>query len=160
MSSLKLDTKTEANDLIKLFGKSKEQLIPILQEIQKRHGYLPEPLLKELCGLADFSEAELFGVATFYSQFRFTPRGRHPLKVCTGTACHIAGATAIVEALQDELQIKVGETSQDGEFSLETVACLGCCSLAPVLMVRDEAIGQLDPLQMKKTLSRITEQKT
>jgi NADH:ubiquinone oxidoreductase subunit E len=144
----------EADELIARFGPGKEQAIPVLQEIQRRHGYLPENLLKTICRKADFTETDLFGIATFYSQFRFKKRGRNALKVCVGTACHVAGAPQVVEAIQTELNINKGETSQDDEFSLETVACLGCCSLAPVMMQNEDTIGNLDPLKIGSVLKK------
>ncbi len=147
----------EARQIVEAVGAGKEMAIPILQEIQKRHGYLPLDLLKEVCRHAEFSEAELYGVATFYSQFRFKPRGKHPIKVCIGTACHVGGAAAVLDALCDELKTEVGGTTEDGNYSIETVACIGCCSLAPVMMVGDQAIGNLDPLHLKQALKKVSQ---
>ncbi|OFZ82718.1 MAG: hypothetical protein A2583_05075 [Bdellovibrionales bacterium RIFOXYD1_FULL_53_11] len=151
------DFAAEARDIVGACGGGREQAIPVLQEIQKRYGFLPKELMREICKIADFSEAQLYGVATFYSQFRFKPRGKFALKVCVGTACHVAGAGAVVDALCDELKAKVGDTTGDGRFSIETVACLGCCSLAPVMMIGEDTVGYLDPLQIKKTLTKASE---
>jgi len=152
-----IDLENEAKEIVACSGSGREYAIPVLQEIQRRHGYLPSDLMVEVCKHGEFTEGQLFGVATFYSQFKFKPQGRKAIKICVGTACHVAGAPAVVDALCDELKIKVGETTSDREYSVETVACIGCCSLAPVLMVNQDTVGQLDPLQIKKALKKVSE---
>lgn len=147
----------EAIDIVSACGSKREDAIPVLQEIQRRHGYLPSGLMEEVAKIGEFSQAQLYGVATFYSQFKFQPRGKYAVKICIGTACHVAGAPAVVDALCDELKIKIGETSADGQYSAETVACVGCCSLAPVMMINEEAVAHLDPLQIKKALKKVIE---
>jgi NADH:ubiquinone oxidoreductase subunit E len=103
-------------------------------------------------------EPEVYGVITFYNQFRLRPMGRNVVRVCCGTACHVSGSKTILEAIQDELGVEVGDTSEDGLFTLLTVACLGCCSLSPVMMVNDETHGRLTPAGARKILRGIRRQ--
>jgi NADH-quinone oxidoreductase subunit E len=120
-------------------------LIPVLQEAQEIYGYLPENILKVVAKELKIPVAEVFGVATFYSQFRFAPAGRNVIKVCMGTACHVRGGLKVLKALERELEIKAGETTGDGKFTLETVACIGACGLAPVITVNNKVFGNLTP---------------
>jgi NADH-quinone oxidoreductase subunit E len=119
-------------------------LIPILQETQAAYGYLPRAALAELARRLETPYAQVFGVATFYSQFHFAPRGKTIIRICTGTACHVAGAPDVVRAITDELDLAVGATSEDMRFTIEAVACVGCCGLAPVTVVGDRPKGLLD----------------
>jgi NADH-quinone oxidoreductase subunit E len=130
-------------------------LIAILQEVQAIYGYLPTPVLYEIAARTDRTPANVMGVATFYTQFRLTPVGRHLILVCKGTACHVNGADAVEAALKDELGIGDGETTPDGLFSLKSVACLGCCSLSPVMMIGDETFGSLTPAKARAIVRRI-----
>ncbi len=118
-------------------------LISILQQSQDEYGYLPEPVLREISNLMDIPLTRIFGVITFYSQFALAPRGKHAIKVCSGTACHVKGAEDVKQKLRDELQIKEGQTTSDYQFTLETVACIGTCFLAPVMMVDERYYGKL-----------------
>lgn len=127
-------------------------LIPILQDVQAECGYLPKEVMEYILTKTEIKPTELYGVATFYTQFRFTPVGKFLIKVCHGTACHVRNAGAISKAICDELNIKDKETSKDRLFTLETVACLGCCSLAPVIMINDKVYGKLTPDSTKKIL--------
>jgi NADH:ubiquinone oxidoreductase subunit E len=127
-------------------------LIPILLEIQKRFGYLPKDVLKKLATSLGMKPVEVWGVATFFNQFRLKPLGRNHIKVCMGTACHLAGGRLVLEALERELNIKVGETSPDGNFSLERVACIGCCMLAPVMVIRDKIYPKMSPFKVEESL--------
>jgi NADH-quinone oxidoreductase subunit E len=120
-------------------------LISILQDAQGVYGYLPLDILKMIADRTGNKRAKIYGVATFYSQFRLNPTGKYIVLQCQGTACHVNGSEAIGNAICEELGIKPGETSADGMFSLEDVACLGCCSLAPVIMINGEAYGNLTP---------------
>jgi NADH-quinone oxidoreductase subunit E len=120
-------------------------LIPVLQQVQERIGYLPPEVMERIAERTGVSAAKVFGVASFYSQFRLEPVGKHIIKVCHGTACHVQGATSITEAVCAELDVADGETTVDGKFTVESVACLGCCSLAPVMMIGDETFGRLTP---------------
>ena len=121
----------------------KGNVIPLLQQTQDLFGYLPMDPMREIALSTGRSPAEIYGIATFYAQFRFTPQGKHMVKVCHGTACHVLGADNLDTVLGMELGIKAGGTSKDGLFSLEKVACLGCCSLAPVVMIDGEVYGRL-----------------
>ena len=130
-------------------------LIPILQETQATYGYLPRPVLAEIARARRTPFAEVYGVATFYAQFHMAPRGRLIIKICTGTACHVAGAPDIVRAMTDELNLAVGSTSEDLRFTIEAVACVGCCGLAPVTVVGDHPNGQLDAGKARKLAKRL-----
>ncbi|HKK68621.1 MAG TPA: NADH-quinone oxidoreductase subunit NuoE [Bacteroidales bacterium] len=129
--------------VIDKFKGRKGILIPLLQNIQNVYGYIPPQSFKYVAGKTDLRLADMYGVATFYTQFRLKPVGKYIIKVCHGTACHVQGAKAITEALADSLKIKDGETTEDKLFTLESVACLGCCSLAPVMMINDDTHGSL-----------------
>ena len=149
------ELKKEAEKIIAITGKEKEKTIPILQEIQKRKGYIPEPLLQEISALTGIAISGFYGVATFYSQFRFTPLGKHLIKLCNGTACFVSGADVLYDTLCEFLKIKNGETTKDGLFTLETVACLGCCSLAPVVMIGERVYGKQTPDSIRNLLHNI-----
>ena len=120
-------------------------LIPILQKVQAQVGYLPSDVMERIGKRAGVPASQVFGVVSFYSQFRLKPVGKHVARVCHGTACHVQGATAVTEALCAELGVQDGETTPDGEFTVESVACVGCCSLAPVMMIEDDTFGRLTP---------------
>lgn len=130
-------------------------LISILQDAQGVYGYLPLDVLKLIADKTGNKRAKVYGVATFYSQFRLNPIGKYIILQCQGTACHVNGSESVGNAICDELGIKPGETSSDGMFSLEDVACLGCCSLAPVIMVNGEAYGNLTPDRARKIIKDI-----
>jgi NADH-quinone oxidoreductase subunit E len=127
-------------------------LIPLLQQVQAEVGYLPPEVMDRIGERAGVSSARVFGVASFYSQFRLEPVGRHIIRVCMGTACHVQGAGAITEAICDELSVEEGGTTDDGEFTVEPVACLGCCSLAPVIMIDEDTFGRLTPDEARKVV--------
>lgn len=116
----------------------RDQLIPILQAIQEEEGYLSEDSVVKVGRHLGMPASKIFGVATFYNQFRFEPLGEHHIQVCRGTACHVLGSATVLDKLQDMLKIKPGQTSRDGLFSLEVVACIGACGLAPVLSINGE----------------------
>ena len=126
--------------------------IVLLQKIQNFHGYLPEDILQEASSMFNIPLADMYSVATFYAQFKFTKPGDKQVKVCHGTACHINGAKNLSDELEDHLKIKSGETTDDGKYSLENVACLGCCSLAPVIMVDETVHGNLDEKKVIKAI--------
>ena len=134
-------------------GNKKGTLIPILQKIQGEFGYLPEETIPQVARFLGISKNEIFGVATFYAQFRFTRPGEHMIKVCLGTACHVRGGSRILDAVQEDLKIKPSETTADYKFSLERVACFGCCALAPVLVVDDAVHSKVTPPKVKEILS-------
>ena len=118
-------------------------LIAILQQTQDNYGYLPKQALKEVSRLTDVPLTRIFGIVTFYSQFNLIPRGRHAIKICTGTACHVKGVNEVKQKVKDQLNVVEGETTADYQFTLETVACIGTCFLAPVMMVDDRYFGKL-----------------
>jgi NADH-quinone oxidoreductase subunit E len=142
-------------ELLRTATDSKGSLIPLLQRTQELYGYLPVYAMEEIARAAGLSSAEVYGVATFYSQFSFSPKGRHTVKVCHGTACHVNGAESIDTALKTELGVESGETTRDNLFTVERVACLGCCSLAPVVMVDKQVEGRLNWARLLKTIKRI-----
>ena len=128
------------------------ELIPILQQIQKAYGYLPAEVLEEFSNRSSIPASRIYGVVTFYEQFYLTPHGRHTIRCCRGTACHVRSASGVIAAVEKELGIKAGETTEDMEFSFETVACLGVCALAPVLVIDGTYYGQMTPSGVKKIL--------
>ncbi len=142
-----------------LINKRKQHgaLIPLLQSAQDSYGYIPEKAIYYISEVVNIPAAEIYGVITFYSQFRLKPLGKNVIRICEGTACHVNGAKNILRVLGNELGIAVGETSEDGVFSLQSVACLGCCSLAPVMMINDETYGNLDPEKTKQVLKKYRE---
>ena len=131
------------------------ELIPLLQSAQEHFGYIPRRAMQYIAGVTKIPESTIYGVITFYSQFRLQPMGQHVIRLCTGTACHVANAGMLLETIEDELGIEVEGTTDDGVFTLFSVACIGCCSLAPVMMIDDETYGRLTPAATRKILRRI-----
>jgi len=131
------------------FSKERKSLIPMLQMIQERHAYLSPDALQLVADALDLALCEVYGVATFYNQFRFHPPGKHHMKVCLGTACHVRGGDIILENFERKLGIGHGETTPDREFSIERVACVGCCALAPVVIVDETAHGHVAPSKVE-----------
>jgi NADH-quinone oxidoreductase subunit E len=131
------------------FEKKRGNLIPILQMIQAKHGYLAPEAIKMVAGYLDMASCEAYGVATFYNQFRFHPPGRHQIKVCLGTACHVKGGDIILENFERKLGICEGQTTADREFSIDRVACVGCCALAPVASVDETIYGHVAPSKVE-----------
>ena len=131
--------------IIEKYRGKKGVTIPLLADVQKELGYVAEEAVDYLAEKADIPAAELFGVATFYAMFRMQPEGKYVVRVCRGTACHVQGSALIGDQIQRHFKINDGETTSDGMFTLQYVACLGCCSLAPVMMVGDEVHGRLTP---------------
>lgn len=138
--------------LIKKYKGKKGNLIPLLQGAQNIYGYIPKKVFEKISADTGLNLSDMYGVATFYAQFRLNPVGKNIIRVCHGTACHVQGATAITDELVSFLGIKDGETTPDRIFTLESVACLGCCSLAPVMMIGDDTYGKLNK---KKTVDVI-----
>jgi NADH-quinone oxidoreductase subunit E len=139
----------EISSQLKGFEKERGMLIPILQMIQQRHAYLPSEAIKLVAAHLEIPPCEVYGVATFYNQFRFHPPGKHPVKVCLGTACHVRGGDIILENFERKLGIHEGETTPDREFSIERVACVGCCALAPVAVVGETVQGHMAPSRVE-----------
>jgi len=136
------------------FTQEKANLIPILQQVQQEIGYLPEETLKRIARYLREPEPKVFGVATFYAQFQFLPRGRNIVRVCRGTGCYVKGSPRIVEELEKLLKIKEGETTPDLEYTLETVACFGSCALAPVMVLNDKVYGRMTAEKAKQVIGR------
>jgi len=147
----KIDTR-QAIAIIEKKNIQNGSLIPILQDLQEEYGYLTDEIIDILSKRLNIPISNIIGTATFYSQFRFKPVGKHIIKVCHGTACHISGASKLSDALKRDLAIDEGETTEDGMFTLNVVACLGCCSLAPVMMVDSTAYGRLTPNKIKRII--------
>jgi NADH-quinone oxidoreductase subunit E len=143
----------DIKNIISSYKGGKSDIIPILQDIQAEYGYLPEECMKDVSRSVGVSSSEVFGVATFYSQFRFTPRGRKHILVCKGTACHVSGANNIIEGIERHLGIKEGEVTFDMEYSLESVGCLGCCALAPCAMINKDIKSNLTLKDVKRLFS-------
>jgi NADH-quinone oxidoreductase subunit E len=141
------------------FKKQRSELIPILQMIQEKFHYLPPEALALVASHAGIAPAEVYGVATFYNQFRFHPPGKHPVKVCLGTACHVKGGDIILENFERKLKIAEGETTEDKEFSIERVACVGCCALAPVALMGETVHGNMAPSKVEGLILRIEVEK-
>lgn len=135
-------------------GTGRDACIKVLQEIQAVFGYLPAAALQYVTQHSQITGRQIYSVATFYDRFRFMPVGKHIVRTCHGTACHVNGAKHIGHAVEEALKIKQKETTPDGTFSLESVACLGCCSLAPVMMIDDTVYGRLQPREMGKIIKK------
>jgi NADH-quinone oxidoreductase subunit E len=140
-----------------LFSKEKYQanLIPILQEVQMEYGYLSKENMIRISEYLEISPNEVYGVASFYQQFKFSKPGKHIISVCLGTACFVKGGKILAETVRTKLNIEPGETTEDGLFSFERVACLGCCALAPVVQIDGEVFGQVKPTKLLRLISRI-----
>ena len=129
-------------------------LIPILQEVQEFYGYISEDVVDAVERFTKVPVGEIYGVASFYSQFRFTKPGKHMVQVCLGTACHVRGSDRILELIEHQLDVKAGKTTADGTFSLERTACFGCCALAPVVMVNKDVHGRMSSTKAQKLLRK------
>lgn len=138
----------EVDEVLKKYDFDREKLIPILQEVQDKLGYLPKEAMRQIAEGIKVPEVEVYGVGTFYNQFRLNPPGKHRFKVCMGTACHMSGGNIIMESFERRLDIKEGETTPDREYSLERVACVGCCALAPVVVVDEEVEAKVRPTRV------------
>lgn len=138
--------------IVEPYRGKKEMVIPVLQKVQEHFGYLPRSAMEQVSLRMRIPLSRLYGVATFYAQFKMKPRGRYIIRVCKGTACHIQGSPKIAEKIEETLGIQSGETTEDLRFTLEEVACIGACALAPVIMVNDDPHGRLTPDKIKGIL--------
>ncbi len=141
------------NSLETIFSKyegKRENVIPILQKVQEEYTYLPEDLMAEIAKYTRVPASDIYGVATFYAQFRFTPTGENLISVCRGTACHVRGAPRIFEEITDQLGLEGEGTTEDQKYTVETVACVGCCALAPVMTINEEVHGDLTKQKVRK----------
>jgi NADH-quinone oxidoreductase subunit E len=132
----------------------RSKLIFLLQQVQERFAYVSPEAVQDIARHLKMSESEVYGVASFYSQFRFERPGKHTIKVCLGTACHVRRGDSLMEFLERELKVTAGHTTQDGQFSLERVACFGCCALGPVVVVNDEVHGRMTATRMQRILKK------
>jgi NADH-quinone oxidoreductase E subunit len=142
------------DEVLKKYQGVKGALIPVLQEAQHAYGYLSKEVLQNISKKMDIPISQIYGVVTFYSQFHLTPRGKSIIRVCQGTACHVRGAKAILNEIENQLNIKSGATTSDLKFTLETVACIGACGLAPVMMINDDTHGRLTPEIIPEILAK------
>ena len=138
----------ESQKALERFGRKRENLIPILQKVQARLGYLPREAMVEIATYLGIPEIDVYGVVTFYNQFRLNPPGKHSIRVCLGTACHMKGGYITLDAWKRRLDINSGETTADREFDLDTVACVGCCTMAPVTVVDNQPEGKVEPTKV------------
>ena len=152
----KIDLK-QIEGVLDELAKVKGSLITILQKTQDIYGYLPKDAIIYISERSGIAESEIMGVATFFTQFRLTPVGKYLIMLCQGTACHVNSSELILQTIKDELGIEDGETTEDGLFSLKCVACLGCCSLSPVMMINESTYGSLTPEKTKKILKELRE---
>lgn len=151
--------KQDISDILRNYpGRNREDLIPILQDIQDRYGWLSQDAIAQVGRYLGLPTAKIYGVATFYNQFRFSPKGRYHIQICRGTACHVLGSATLLEELQNQLKIKPGETTRDGLFSLEVVACVGACGLAPVVVVNGQFHAKMDSQKIKSLISTLRKQ--
>lgn len=148
---------TLLKDVLEKYKDVKGSLITILQKAQDIYGYLPTDVIYHIAENTGLTPAKVMGVATFYTQFRFKPVGKYLIMLCQGTACHVNGSERIEATIKEELGISDGETTDDGLFTLKNVACLGCCSLSPVMMINEETYGSLTPEKVKKILKELKE---
>jgi len=140
----------KVKSLVEKYGSSSEAVIQVMQDIQNEYRYLPKEALIYLAQYADVPLSQVYHVATFYTAFSLVPKGKHIVTVCMGTACHVRGSPRVLDQVERDLNIKAGETSKDMEFSLETVNCLGCCALGPVVVIDGEYYGKLSPRESEK----------
>ena len=138
----------------------RSNLIALLQDVQDMYGYLPEKALREISNHIGIPLSGVYGVATFYNQFRLTPLGKNVIRVCRGTACHVKNSANILTALETELNVKAGQTTRDKLFTLETVACIGACSIAPVININEEYYGRITVKEIPKILSKYKKEET
>ena len=148
MTEEPVSIKQQTKQILKGFGKEKRNLIPILQKVQKKLGYLPREAMLEIASFLNLQAVDVYGVVTFYNQFRLNPPGKHSIRVCLGTACHMKGGYITLDAWKRRLAIDSGQTTPDREFDLDTVACVGCCVMAPVTVVDDKPQGKVEPTKV------------
>ena len=146
------EIKEKLDEVLSHYTGKKEELIPILQETQEYFGYLSLEVMQKIARFLKIPDSAVFGVSTFYAQFKFSPTGRRKVKLCRGTACHVRGASRILDEVVKRLGIKPGETSDDMEYSLETIACFGSCALAPVMVVDSNVYGRMTPKKVSEIL--------
>ena len=144
--------KENLTEILALCERDRSRLIPILQRVQDAFGYLPKEAILEVASYLGMTDVQIYGVASFYNHFRFTPLGKHAIQMCMGTACHMVGGGLVLEALQRALDIEVGGITEDGELSLDRVACIGCCGLAPVMVIGEKIYPKMTSTKVDEAL--------
>ncbi len=148
-----------AAKILQDFGKDSAKLIPILQKVQDAYGFLPEDIMRYIANELEISPARVFGVATFFAHFAITPKGKHIVRVCNGTACHVKGSSFVINTVKEKLKLKPGQdTTEDGMFTLECVSCLGACGLAPVMVMDETVHGQITPAKAAQIIDEVMKQ--
>ena len=153
---METDIREQLDELLSPYSGERGDLIPILQEVQEKFGYLPREVMQKIAKFLSLPESTVYGVSTFYAQFKFVPTGKRIVKVCRGTACHVRGGARILREVEKQLGIKPGETTSDMEYTLETVACIGACALAPTMVVDKETQRKMTPQKVAELFSNIS----
>lgn len=149
--------KEEMKDIMSQYKKEKDNLIPILNEVQEKYGYIPKVAQLEISNYLAIPMAEIYGVVTFYSRFTLEPKGKYNISVCLGTACYVKGSQKILDRLKDRLKIEEGKTTEDGKFSIDTTRCVGACGIAPVFTVNDEVYGKATVKKLDEVLDELSQ---
>jgi NADH-quinone oxidoreductase subunit E len=149
--------KTGIDAIINKYGGNRSYLLAMFQDIQREYRYVPKEAVKYVCGKLDIPLAKAYEVVTFYKALSLKPRGKHTIHVCLGTACHLRGGPNVLETLERELNVRTGDTTKDGLFTLETVNCLGACALAPLVRIEERDFGKTSPGSVKKIISQFTD---
>ncbi len=153
---METDIREQLDELFSPYSGERGDLIPILQKVQEKFGYLPREAMRKIAKFLSLPESTVYGVSTFYAQFKFVPTGKRIVKVCRGTACHVRGGARILREVEKQLGIKPGETTSDMEYTLETVACIGACALAPTMVVDKETQRKMTPQKVAELFSNIS----
>ncbi|OGO44417.1 MAG: NADH dehydrogenase [Chloroflexi bacterium RBG_16_60_22] len=148
----KADVQDKLKEVFSHFHGEQQELIPLLQETQARFRYLPAAAMREIARFLHMPEATVYGVSTFYAQFKLTPLGKRIVRVCRGTACHVRGSSKVLAEMEKQLGVKAGETTEDREYTLETVACIGACALAPTMTIDSETYGKMTTKKVAEVL--------
>jgi NADH-quinone oxidoreductase subunit E len=148
----KADVQEKLEDIFSHYKGERQELIPILQETQEKFRYLPAVAMREISRFLQIPESSVYGVSTFYAQFKLTPLGKKVIRVCRGTACHVRGSAKVLAEIEKQLGIKAGETTKDMEYTLETVACIGACALAPTMTIDNETFGKMSTKKVAEVL--------
>ena len=148
----KADVQDKLEEIFSRFHGEQQELIPLLQETQARFRYLPAAAMREIARFLHMPEATVYGVSTFYAQFKLTPLGKRIVRVCRGTACHVRGSSKVLAEMEKQLGVKAGETTEDREYTLETVACIGACALAPTMTIDSETYGKMTTKKVAEVL--------
>lgn len=145
----------EVKDIMKPYKKEKDNLIPILNEIQEKYGYIPQIAQLQISEYLNIPMAEIYGVITFYSRFTLKPKGKYSISVCLGTACFVKGSQAILDRLKERLKLEEGETSSDGKYSIDTTRCVGACGIAPVFTINNEVYGHATVKKLNEVIDEL-----